>query len=37
LLAAAILALGDEALERRLRAFRKEQAQKVLDEPDPSA
>jgi 5-(carboxyamino)imidazole ribonucleotide mutase len=37
LLAAEILSLGDEALERRLRAFRKEQAQKVLDEPDPSA
>jgi 5-(carboxyamino)imidazole ribonucleotide mutase len=37
LLAAEILSLGDEELERRLRAFRKEQAQKVLDEPDPSA
>jgi 5-(carboxyamino)imidazole ribonucleotide mutase len=36
LLAAEILSLGDEELERRLRAFRKEQAQKVLDEPDPS-
>lgn len=36
LLAAAILALGDGQVERRLRAFRKEQAQKVLDEPDPS-
>jgi 5-(carboxyamino)imidazole ribonucleotide mutase len=37
LLAAAILALGDEDIQRRARAFRKEQAQKVLDEPDPSA
>jgi 5-(carboxyamino)imidazole ribonucleotide mutase len=37
LLAAEILSLGDEELERRLRAFRKEQSQKVLDEPDPSA
>jgi 5-(carboxyamino)imidazole ribonucleotide mutase len=37
LLAAAILALADSEVERRLRAFRKEQAQKVLDEPDPSA
>jgi 5-(carboxyamino)imidazole ribonucleotide mutase len=37
LLAAAILALADEDVARRLRAFRKEQAQKVLDEPDPSA
>ena len=37
LLAAAILALSDEELTRRLRAFRKEQAQKVLDSPDPSA
>jgi 5-(carboxyamino)imidazole ribonucleotide mutase len=37
LLAAAILALTDPDVERRLRAFRKEQAQKVLDEPDPSA
>jgi 5-(carboxyamino)imidazole ribonucleotide mutase len=36
LLAAEVLALADEELERRLRAFRKEQAQKVLDEPDPS-
>jgi 5-(carboxyamino)imidazole ribonucleotide mutase len=31
LLAAAILALEDEEIERRLRAFRKEQSQKVLD------
>ena len=37
LLAAAILALDDEEIERRLRAFRKEQAQKILDEPDPCA
>jgi 5-(carboxyamino)imidazole ribonucleotide mutase len=37
LLAAAILAVSDEELERRLRAFRKKQAQKVLDQPDPSA
>ena len=37
LLAAAILALSDEDVGRRLRAFRKEQSQKVLDEPDPSA
>jgi 5-(carboxyamino)imidazole ribonucleotide mutase len=37
LLAAEILSLGDEELERRLRAFRKAQAQKVLDESDPSA
>jgi len=37
LLAAEILSLGDPELERRLRAFRKAQSQKVLDEPDPSA
>jgi 5-(carboxyamino)imidazole ribonucleotide mutase len=37
LLAAAILALSDEEIARRLRAFRKEQAQRVLDEPNPSA
>jgi len=37
LLAAAILALEDEEIGRRVRAFRKEQAQKILDEPDPSA
>ena len=36
LLAAAILALRDSEIERRLRAFRKEQAQKVLDAPAPS-
>ena len=35
LLAASILARTDEEVERRLRAFRKEQAQKVLDEPHP--
>jgi 5-(carboxyamino)imidazole ribonucleotide mutase len=37
LLAVAILSLGDDEVGSRLRAFRKEQAQKVLDEPDPSA
>lgn len=37
LLAAAILARSDEALESRLRAYRKEQAAKVLAEGDPSA
>ncbi len=37
LLAAAILARSDDELTARLRRFRKEQAQKVLDEPDPSA
>jgi 5-(carboxyamino)imidazole ribonucleotide mutase len=37
LLAAAILGLSDEETARRLRAFRKEQAQRVLDEPNPSA
>jgi 5-(carboxyamino)imidazole ribonucleotide mutase len=37
LLAAAILARSDPDVERRLRAFRKEQAQKILDQPDPSA
>jgi 5-(carboxyamino)imidazole ribonucleotide mutase len=36
LLAAAILALADEGVERRLRQFRKEQAQRVLDEAVPS-
>jgi 5-(carboxyamino)imidazole ribonucleotide mutase len=36
LLAASILALSDEDVGQRLRRFRKEQAQKVLDEPDPS-
>lgn len=37
LMATAILACVDEEIESRLRRFRKEQAQKVLDEPDPSA
>jgi 5-(carboxyamino)imidazole ribonucleotide mutase len=37
LFAAAILARSDEGLEARLRRYRKEQAQKILDEPDPSA
>jgi 5-(carboxyamino)imidazole ribonucleotide mutase len=37
LLAAAILARSDEALAERLRGFREEQAQKVLDQPDPSS
>jgi len=36
LLAAAILARSDEELESRLRRFRKEQAQAVLDVGDPS-
>ena len=36
LLASAILSLEDEELERRVRVFREEQAQKVLDAPDPS-
>lgn len=37
LLAAAILALSDGEIEARLRSYREEQAQKILDEPDPSA
>src|SRR5262245_61189657 len=37
LLAAAILAGGDEALAGRLRAFRAAQTQAVLDAPDPAA
>lgn len=37
LLAAAILACTDEELEARLRRFRKEQSQAVLDAGDPSA
>jgi 5-(carboxyamino)imidazole ribonucleotide mutase len=37
LLAGAILALSDEALEGRLRRFRDAQAEKILSEPDPSA
>jgi 5-(carboxyamino)imidazole ribonucleotide mutase len=37
LLAAAIVARTDGALEARLRAFREAQAEKILAEPDPSA
>jgi 5-(carboxyamino)imidazole ribonucleotide mutase len=37
LLAAAIIARSDAEVEGRLRQHRKEQAQMVLDEPDPSA
>ena len=37
LLAAAILSLSDPALEGRIRRFREEQAQAVLDVGDPSA
>jgi 5-(carboxyamino)imidazole ribonucleotide mutase len=37
LLAAAILARSDAEVQGRLRQHRKEQAQMVLDEPDPSA
>ena len=37
LLAAAILAGGDDELTARLRRFREEQAQKILGEPDPGA
>ena len=37
LLAAAILALADEEIASRLRRYRKEQAQAVLDVGDPSA
>ena len=37
LLAAAVLALEDEDVARRLQAFRDEQTQKVLATPDPSA
>ena len=37
LLAAAILARSDEALEARLRRYREEQAQAVLDVGDPSS
>ncbi|MEX0851400.1 MAG: AIR carboxylase family protein, partial [Gaiellaceae bacterium] len=36
LMATAILASADEEIESRLRRFRREQAQKILDEPDPS-
>ncbi|CAN5225047.1 5-(carboxyamino)imidazole ribonucleotide mutase [soil metagenome] len=37
LLAAAILARSEGDIEGRLRRFREEQAQKVLDQPDPSS
>ena len=37
LLAAAILARSDGEIQDRLRRFREEQAQKILDHPDPSA
>jgi 5-(carboxyamino)imidazole ribonucleotide mutase len=37
LLATAILARSDEEVEKRLRQYRKEQSQKVLDAPNPSA
>ncbi len=37
LLAAAILALTDEAVEKRLRSFRDEQAEAVLEVGDPGA
>jgi len=36
LLAAAVLALGDEKLRERLLHFRMSQAEKVLEHPDPS-
>jgi 5-(carboxyamino)imidazole ribonucleotide mutase len=36
LLAASIVALGDEALRDRLRTFRATQTQTVLDNPDPA-
>ncbi len=36
LLAAAILARSDGEIQDRLRRFREEQAQKILDQPDPS-
>ena len=36
LLAASIVALGDDAVRERLRAFRASQTQKVLDNPDPA-
>ena len=36
LLAASIVALGDEAVRDRLRAFRSTQTQTVLDNPDPA-
>ena len=37
LLAAAILARSDGEIEGRLRRFREEQTQKILDQPDPSS
>lgn len=37
LLAAAIIALGDDALSERLVAYRRAQTQRVLDDPDPAA
>ena len=37
LLAAAIVARGDVGLRERLRQFRAEQTQAVLDSPDPSS
>ena len=37
LLAAAIVALGDDALSARLVAYRRAQTQRVLDDPDPAA
>src|SRR5512132_1838034 len=37
LLAAAIIALGDDALSERLVAYRRAQTQRVLDVPDPAA
>jgi 5-(carboxyamino)imidazole ribonucleotide mutase len=36
LLAASIVALGDDAVRERLRAFRASQTQTVLDNPDPA-
>jgi 5-(carboxyamino)imidazole ribonucleotide mutase len=36
LLAASIVALGDETLRERLRTFRSTQTQTVLDNPDPA-
>lgn len=36
LLAAAILATGDESLARKIRDYRRERAEKILAEPDPS-
>jgi 5-(carboxyamino)imidazole ribonucleotide mutase len=36
LLAASIVALGDDAVRGRLRAFRSTQTQTVLDNPDPA-